>query len=216
MRTDGQLQRDVIDELHWEPAVQADHMGVEVRNGVVTLAGRVASYIEKHAAGRAARRVAGVRGVAVELEVVLLGESHRTDADIAEAATHVIDWNASIPKGSVKVLVEDGVVALSGEVPWAFARETAAKCVRGLLGVKEVVNLIMVRPPVTVQNIKVEIEAALQRLAHLHSKGITVDVDRGTVTLSGEVGSLGERDAVTRAAWNAPGVRLVVDNIRLN
>ena len=216
MRTDGQLQKDVIEELHWEPAVQADHIGVEVRNGIVTLAGRVGSYAEKYAAERTAQRVTGVRGVAVELEVVLPGDSHRTDADIADAATRAIEWNASIPRGSVKVLVEDGCVTLSGDVPWAFAREAASACVRGLLGVKDVVNLIAIKPPVTVHDIKGKIEAALQRQAHLHTKGITVGVDHGTVTLSGEVGSLNERAAVERAVWNAPGVQTIVDRIRVH
>lgn len=216
MRTDRQLQKDVIEELQWDSAIQADHIGVEVRDGIVTLAGRVGSYAEKYAAERAAQRVAGVRGVAVELDVALPGDSHRTDADIADAATRAIDWNASIPKGRVKVMVEDGCVTLSGEVPWAFARTAAASCVRGLLGVKDVINLVAIKSPVTVQDVKGKIEAALQRQAHLHSKAVKVGVDRGTVTLSGEVGSLDERDAVEQAVWNAPGVQNVVDHLQVH
>lgn len=216
MRTDSQLQKDVTDELHWESAVQADHIGVEVRHGIVTLDGRVGSYIEKYAAERAAQRVAGVRGVAVQLDVALPGDSRRTDTDIADAATRAIEWNASIPKDRVKVLVENGCVTLSGEVPWAFARLAAASCVRGLLGVKDVVNLIAIRPPLAVHDIKGKIEAALQRQAHLRSKAVTVGVDRGTVTLSGEVSSLDERDAVEQAVWNAPGVQNVVDRLQVH
>ncbi|MGN6706343.1 MAG: BON domain-containing protein [Rhodanobacter sp.] len=216
MRTDGQIQQDVIDELHWEPAVQADHIGVEVRKGIVTLAGQVGSYMEKYAAEHTAQRVAGVRGVAVDLEVVLPGESHRTDADIADAAIRAIEWSASIPRDSVKVLVEDGHVTLSGTVPWAFAREAASSCVRGLVGVKDVVNLVTIKPPATTHDIKGKIEAALQRQAHLHSKAITVGVERGTVTLSGKVESLGERNVIEQAVWNAPGVKHVVDHLQVH
>ena len=216
MRTDGQLQKDVIDELHWDSAVPADRIGVEVRNGIVTLDGRVGSYMEKYAAERAAQRVAGVRGVAVQLDVALPGDSHRTDADIADAATRAIEWNASIPGGRVKVLVEDGCVTLSGDLPWAFARTAAASCVRGLLGVRDVVNLIAIKSPVMPHDIKGKIEAALQRQAHLHSKAVKVGVDRGTVTLSGEVDSLEERDAVEQAVWNAPGVQTVVDRLQVH
>lgn len=213
MRTDGQLQLDVIDELNWEPAVEAAHIGVEVKNGIVTLTGHVGGYMEKYAAERAAQRVAGVRGVAVELAVVLPGDSHRTDADIADAATNAIEWNASIPKNTIRVAVENGRVTLSGEVAWAYARDAAGACVRGLVGVTDVINLISVKPKVTVHGIKGKIEAALQRQAHRHTKRIAVGVDGGTVTLSGEVGSLAERDAVEQAAWSAPGVQNVVDRI---
>jgi len=216
MRTDRRLQQDVIDELHWEPSVQADHIGVEVKDGIVTLAGRVGGYMEKFAAERAAQRVAGVRGIAVELQVILAGESRRTDADIADAANRAIEWNASVPRDQVKVLVEDGRVTLSGDVPWGYAREAACACVRGLHGVKEVVNLILIKPPVSTHGIKGKIEAALQRQAHLHTRGINVSVDRGTVILEGEVDSLSERDAVEQAVWNAPGVQDVIDHLRIH
>lgn len=216
MRNDGQLQLDVIDELNWEPAVQASHIGVEVKNGIVTLTGHVGGYMEKYAAERAAQRVAGVRGVAMELAVVLPGDSHRTDADIADAATNALEWNASVPKDTVKVAVESDRVTLSGEVPWAYARDAAGDCVRALVGVTDVVNLIAVKPKVTVHGIKGKIEAALQRQAHLHTKHIEVGVDGGTVTLSGEVASLVERDAIEQAAWSAPGVQNVVDRITVH
>lgn len=216
MRTDGQLQKDVIDELNWEPAVQASRIGVEVDNGIVTLAGTVGGYMEKYAAERAAQRVAGVRGVAVELAVELSGNHHRTDADIADAATRAIEWNASIPQGSVKVAVEAGRVTLTGDVPWAYARKVARDCVSGLLGVKDVINLVAVKPSVTVHGIKGQIEAALQRQAHRHTRHIDVAVDHGTVTLSGEVDSLSERDAIEQAAWSAPGVQNVVDRITVH
>lgn len=216
MRTDGQLQQYVMDELHWEPSVHADRIGVEVRDGIVTLAGQVGGYMEKFAAERAAQRVAGVRGVAVDLQVVLPGDSRRTDADIVDAATRALEWNASVPKGCVKVMVEDGCVTLSGEVPWDYAREAACACVRGLYGVKEVVNLIAIKAPVTTHGIKGKIEAALQRQAHLHTRGINVSVHHGTVTLDGEVDSLSEREAVEQAVWNAPGVQNVVDHLRVH
>jgi osmotically-inducible protein OsmY len=216
MRTDGQLQQDVIDELHWEPSVHADHIGVEVKDGIVTLAGEVGGYMEKFAAERATQRVTGVRGVAVDLQVVLPGDSRRSDADIADAAMRALDWNASVPRDRVKVLVEDGRVTLSGDVPWDYAREAACACVRALYGVKEVINLILIKAPATIHGIKGKIEAALQRQAHRHTRSIHVSVDRGTVTLDGEVDSLDERDAVEQAVWNAPGVQDVVDRLRIH
>jgi len=213
MKTDRELQEDVLEELDWEPSVNASRIGVEVENGVVTLQGTVDSYAQKWAAERAARRVAGVRGLAMELEVMLSGSVARTDTDIALAAGNVIDWSASIPKDAVKVVVEKGWVWLSGDVPWAFIRDDAERVVRGLLGVKGVTNEISVSSPVMPHDIKTKIEAALYRRAHIDAKAVTVSVAKGTVTLTGNVDSLMERDTIEHAAWNTPGVSAVVDNL---
>lgn len=215
MKTDHQLQHDVIAELDWDASVQANRVGVEASDGVVTLTGHVESYAQKWAAERAAQRVAGVKAVAVELDVVLAGSSIRTDADIAKAALMAIDWNASIGKDTVKVRVEDGFVTLTGEVDWAYVRDAATACVRNLTGVRGVINDVRIRAVPTPHDLKVKIESALQRQAHRDAKAIDVAVKDGTITLSGVVDSWAERSTIERAAWNTPGVQRVVDKIVL-
>ena len=213
MKTDRQLQKDVAAELTWDPFVDGTRVGVEVSNGIVTLSGHVDSYAQKWAAERAAERVVGVKGIAIELDVILPGSSKRTDSDIASAAMTALDWNSSVPKGAVKVMVEDGWLTLSGEVQWAYMRIAAANCVRTLVGVKGVIDKIELRPSAEPHDVKTKIEAALQRRAHLDTKAITVGVEKGTITLSGVVDSWAERETVEHAAWSAPGVQKVVDNL---
>jgi len=213
MKTDRELQEDVLCELDWEPSVNASSIGVEVSNGVATLSGHVDAYAQKWAAERAAERVAGIKGIACELDVILPGLHQRNDTEIARAATQAIDWHASIPRDTIKVVVENGWVTLNGEAEWAFIRTAAEEAVRGLMGVKGVVNRITIRPHVQPTEIKSKIEAALYRRAHLDTNAITVDVKKGTVTLSGEVDSLSERDTVALAAWSAPGVQNVIDHL---
>lgn len=213
MSTDRQLQQNVIAELGWDAAIDASRIGVEAKNGIVTLSGHVESYAQKWAAERAAQRVSGVKGVAVEIDVVLPGSSQRTDADIASAARSALEWNVLVPREAVAVMVEDGHITLSGDVEWAYVRTAAESSVRGLLGVKGVSNLIRIRPQIKPGDVKVKIEAALQRRAHLDARAISVEVDKGTVTLVGTVDSLAERVTVENAVWNAPGVQKVVDNL---
>lgn len=213
MSNDRQLQQDVIAELGWDATINASRIGVEAKNGIVTLSGHVESYAQKWAAERAAQRVAGVKGVAVEMDVVLPGSSQRTDADIASAARNALEWNVLVPRDAVAVMVEDGHITLSGDVEWAYVRSAAESSVRGLLGVKGVSNLIRIRPQIKPNDVKTKIEAALQRRAHLDARSISVDVDKGTVTLAGTVDSLAERVTVENAVWNAPGVQKVVDNL---
>ena len=215
-KTDRQLQKDVIDELAWDPAVEASRVGVEVEDGIVTLSGHVRSYAEKWNAEQAAQRVAGVKGVAVDLGVALPGGMEHTDVELAKRVLSALDWSISVPRNAVKVSVEDGWVTLAGDVDWAYARDAAESCVRSLIGIKGVINKIAVHPKVALENVKTKIEAALQRRAHADVKGITVTVQDGTVTLSGRVDSLTERLTMENAAWNAPGVREVVDNLTIN
>jgi osmotically-inducible protein OsmY len=212
-KTDRQLQTDVIAELAWDPAIEASRIGVEVVDGVVTLSGHVLSFAEKWNAEQAAQRVAGVKGVVLELKVTLPGGAEHADAELAKRAVSALEWSISVPRNAVKVRVEDGWVTLTGDVDWAYARDAAAACVRSLMGIKGVVNNIAVHPKVALENVKTKIEAALQRRAHADVKGITVTVKDGTVTLAGHVNSLTERLTMENAAWSAPGVRNVVDNL---
>ena len=215
MKTDSQLQQDVMAELKWEPAVHAEQIGVEVKNGVVTLAGEVGSYTEKWNAERAAQRVNGVKALAVEMKVKLSEFGKRTDADIAESAKNILGWTSSLPADAVKVLVEGGWLTLSGDVEWQYQRQDAADSVRYLSGVTGVSNQIAIKPSLSATVVKSDIEAALKRRAAADAKTISVEVKGGDVTLTGSVHSWSERDLATRLAWGSSGVRNVVDKMNL-
>ena len=193
MKTDSELQRDVLDELKWEPSVDAAHLGVAVKDGIVTLTGHVTSYAQKYVAERAAKRVLGVRAVANELDVKLPGSSRRTDEDIAAAAVNALKSNLSIPSDRIKVIVSDGLVKLEGEVEWQFQKDAAARAVRYLPGVIGVTNLIIVKPRVAPSEIKAKIEDALKRSAETDARRISVELEGGKVTLRGIVRSMGRK-----------------------
>lgn len=215
MKTDSQLQQDVMAELKWEPAVHASQIGVEVKDGVVTLAGEVSSYSEKLAAERATQRVHGVKAMAVEMTVKLSALGQRTDTDIAASARNILGWSSSLPTDAVKVMVEGGWLTLSGDVEWQYQRQDAADSVRFLSGVTGVSNQIAVKPLLSATVIKSDIEAALKRRAAADAKTIAVEVEGADVTLSGTVHSWAERDLARRSAWASAGVRQVVDKMTL-
>lgn len=215
MKTDKQLQQDVLAELDWDPAVNAAAIGVEVKDGVVTLAGHVASYAEKFDAERVAQRVSGVKALAVEIDVKIEGLGKRTDADIAKTAASALQWTTFLTSGQVKVTVEKGWLTLSGEVDWEYQRKSAELAVRYLLGVTGVSDQITIKPRTTAGAVKSDIEAALKRRAAADTKTISVDVAGSKVTLSGTVRSWSDRELATTAAWGMPGVYDVVDNINV-
>lgn len=213
MKTDTQLQQDVMAELKWEPSVNAAQIGVEVKDGVVTLTGHANSFAEKWNAERAAQRVAGVKALAIEMDVTLPGSSKRNDADIARSAENVLQWTADLPKDGVKVMVENGWITLSGEVDWEYQRQAAMRAVRNLLGVTGVSDEIAIKAKLPLSAVKSDIEAALMRRAIDDAQNISVEVRGAEVTLRGEVHSWSERELAEHAAWSTPGVQRVVDLI---
>lgn len=215
MKTDTQLQSDVIAELKWEPSISSEAIGVEVKDGIVTLAGHVNSYAEKVDAERATMRVSGVKALAVEMDVRLAGSSTRTDAEIARSVDNVLQWTTYLPKDAVKIKVESGWVTLSGELVWEFQRQTAVSAVRYLMGVKGINDQLVIKPAVSAPVVKADIEAALKRRAQRDANKISVSVHGTDVTLSGQVHSWSERELATHTAWGSPGVRSVVDKITL-
>jgi osmotically-inducible protein OsmY len=211
MKTDGELRRDVEKQLEWDPAIDERRIGVSVIDGVVTLTGEVPTYTEKWKAERAAERVAGVRGIANRLEVRLLGD--RTDTDIAKAAADALKWDATVPADKIKVTVEKGWVTLTGDVNWDFERRAAERDVRHLRGVRGITNLIAIKPGLQPEDLKQRIEETFKREAALDARNIVVQVEGGEVTLRGKVRSWLERHEAEKAAWSAPGVTAVHNDI---
>jgi osmotically-inducible protein OsmY len=207
MKDDNELRRDVEQELEWEPSVDERRIGVAVLDGIVTLTGEVSSYAERWNAERAVERVAGVRGIANEIEVKTTTE--RSDTDIAKAAADALKWNVMVPADKVTVKVRDGWITLTGEVNWDFQRRAAERAMRNLPGVRGISNLIGVKPRVEPSEIKRKLEETFKREAALDANRISVQVSSGEVTLRGSVRTWVERREAEKAAWAAPGVTAV-------
>jgi osmotically-inducible protein OsmY len=216
MKSESQLQQDVMAELKWEPSVHGSQIGVEVSDGVVTLSGHVGSFPEKWHAEQAALRVNGVKAVVVDVDVRLAALGQRTDEDIARSVDSALEWMTPAVKDAVKVTVEKGWITLSGEVDWQYQRIAAADAIRHLVGVTGVSNQIGIKSKVTLAAVKQEIEAALTRHARADAKKIDVQVDGSSVTLSGVVESWTERQSAIHAAWCATGVWNVKDHLVLS
>lgn len=214
MKTDHQLQRDVEQELGWEPSVQAEHIGVSAQDGVVELSGHVESYYEKWAAERAALRVDGVTAIASEIKVELPSSAVQTDEVIARTAMDHLTWNSSVPN-TIKVQVTDGWITLHGTAEWQYQRMEAEETVKPLLGVKGVTNEIELNPRVYASDVKSKIEEALKRNAQVDAENIAVTTTNGTVTLRGNVRSWAERQQAEDAAFAAPGVTKVQNHINI-
>lgn len=214
-KTDIQLKQDIENELRWDPKINPAQIGVSVDHGAVSLTGAVDTYAERWAAEDAIKRVAGVRAVAQDLTVKLTGAHKHEDPEIAQAALNAFKWDVWVPK-TVTVSVRDGSVTLQGEVEWNFQRDAAERAVRYLAGVVHVSNAITLKSSVSASQVKERITAALQRQATADANQIQVATSGGSVTLSGKASSWHEMEDATSAAWGAPGVTSVNNELAIS
>lgn len=213
---DKELRQNVIDELDFEPSIDAADIGVAAERGVVTLTGHVPNYAQKIAAERATWRVKGVKAIAQEIQVRLPGDDRHNDDEIAQRALNILAWNVVVPRDAIHVKVQDGWVTLSGQTNWNYQREAALADVRKLSGVAGVTNDITLKPSVQPADVKQRLTDALKRHAEVEASHIQIRVhDGGTVDIEGGVDNWDEREAVMRAVWSAPGVRAVQEHLRI-
>jgi osmotically-inducible protein OsmY len=215
MRNDLEIQKDVLEEIKWEPFLNASEIGVSVRNGIVTLSGMVDKYAKKAAAERASKRVMGVKAVAEDIQVGFSSVHNKSDTEIAEAALNALKWHTAVQEDKIKLKVEDGIIKLEGEVEWEYQRTNAKTAIENLIGVRSVINLINVKPKITSEDIKQKISAAFHRSATIESGRVTVSIDGNEVTLTGKVRSFVEKEDAERAAWAAPGVISVISELEI-
>ena len=213
-RTDAAIQQDVLDELEWDPEVDVTEVGVTVVDGIVTLTGTVDNYVKKLAAERAAQRIRGVRAVANDILVKPAGLGMRTDTEIARDAAAALETCPDVPPNQIRITVKDNRILLEGDVRWEYQRAAAERCLRHLTGVKEIINLITIKPePVSPEAIKEGILRALVRRAEVDAERIEVQVDGHEVRLLGTVRSHAERQEAEAAAWKTKGVARVINDI---
>lgn len=215
MKSDAQIKQDVLDELEWSPSIDHKQIGVLVKDGAVTLKGHVPSYWEKSTAVRITKQVDGVHAVVNDLDVELPSQHRLSDEGLAERISHVLRWNISLEGKNVRAEVKSGIVTLTGEIDWHYQRKNILRNIEHVSGVKNVIDRITLKPRASVGEVERRIKSALARHAEVEASKIRVTASNGTVTLKGEVESLDEMERIEDAAWAAPGVTNVVDNLRV-
>jgi osmotically-inducible protein OsmY len=213
---DLDLRQDILDELEFEPSIDAADIGVAVEAGTVTLTGHVPTYSQKRKAEDIVKRVKGVRAIAENIEVRPAGTHMTADDEIAKRALNAMSWGTIVPRDAVQIKVEDGFVTLTGKVEWNYQKRAAESAVQGLAGVKSISNQISLQPSASASDVRRRTENALRRDAELEAKRISVNVADRKVTLEGKVRTFAEREAAERAAWTAPGVTSVINRITIS
>lgn len=215
IKMDGQLKQDIETELRWDPRVNAAQIGVSVDTGAVTLLGVVDTYGQWKAAEEAARRVSGVRSLTQQLVVKILPEHNRTDQELSAAVQSALGWDVFIPR-SITATVEKGSVTLEGQARWNYERDAAVQAVRNLTGIVAIHNHVELRPEMTPTELKRKVEMALLRQAVADARSITITTDGSQVTLSGHASSWHATEDAVNAAWAAPGVTHVINDVQIS
>lgn len=214
MKTDAEIYKDLNEELNWDARLSGTSIQIDIKDGHVVLSGSADSYPKKVRAEEAARRIAGVKSVANDLKVVIPIASKRPDPEIKKAVFNAIKWNSSVQEDKIKVEVREGWVSLSGNVDWQYQRSKARLLAEDITGVIGVINLITVdSSSASSQDVKDKINAALKRNFYLNSNKINVEVDFGKAVLTGHVRTLAEKKAAESAAWSAPGISQVINEL---
>jgi osmotically-inducible protein OsmY len=213
MSHDSDLQLAVLAQLNWEPSIVAAHIGVTAQDGVVTLSGHVDSFVQKHHAEDAARRVKGVHAIANELEVRLAFDHQRGDEEIAAAALERLSWDVSVPRDAISLDVDHGWVTMTGDLGWHFQSEAAETAIRPLVGVVGISNHIRIKPRVSPSNLSDNIMHALHRSWFFDPCSIKVSAVGGEIRLTGTATSWHDRRTAAETAWAAPGVTKVENDI---
>lgn len=215
MKTDIQIQKDVMDELKWQPFLNSSEIGVAVKDGIVTLSGKVDSYSKKLSAERAAKKVVGVKAVAEDIQIGVSPAYSKTDTEIAEAVLNALKWHTSVPDDKIKIKVENGSVTLEGDVEWEYQRLSARTAIQNLSGVRSVINLLTLKPKLNPIELEHKIELAFRRNATIDASKIDVSTIGNKVILTGKVRSFAESEDAEDVAWAAPGVYTVENKLKI-
>jgi len=215
MKTDIQIQKDVMDELKWQPFLNSSEIGVAVKNGIVTLSGIVDSYSKKLSAERAAKNVAGVKAIAEDIQIGVSPVYRKTDAEIAEAVFNALKWHSAVPEEKIKIKVEEGIVTLEGEMEWEFQRVNARVAIQNISGVRSVTNLLTIKPKLNPFELEQKISVAFKRNATIDAGKVNVSTIGNKVILTGKVRSFTESEDAENVAWAAPGVYQVENKLTI-
>jgi osmotically-inducible protein OsmY len=213
MKTDSDIKKNVLEELEWQPNIDETQIGVVVENGTVMLTGVLDNYQKKVAAEKAIKRVKGVKALAGDIQVKYGTKYQKTDLEISKAIVKAFEWNTAVPENKISIEVRDGWVNLSGEVNFAYQKDAAKRVAENIIGVKWINNVITIKKSLQPFDIKEKIAKAFIRSADIDANAISVDITDGLVKLNGTVHSIAEKKAAENAAYLAPGVHIVINEL---